>query len=324
MPRRSTIDWNAVAASAPHNVLSLRELAKMGVPQRTVAYRCTRGGPWTRLLPGVVMFSGGTPTWLQLLDAALRYAGPHAVLTGAAGIRLHGLRRGPQSNEVHLLTPEPRQRASHANVVIERTVRMPDAVVRSGFPVAPAARSVMDCVRRLRDVDRVRAVIAEAVQSGLVTPAMLTDELRQSASRGTALPRIVLGEVSDGVRSTAEAWGRSLLASSDLPAARWNVDVCDERGEFLARPDAWFDDVALAWEIDSYEFHLSPSDYARTLARHAAMTSAGIIVVHTLPSRVRTEPAAVLDELRGAYRLATARPRPRVTAPAAAPRFAST
>lgn len=325
MPRRSAVDWNAVAWSAPHSVLSLRELEELGVPTRTVSDRCSRTGPWTRLLPGVVMFSSGTPTWHQLLDAALRYAGPHAVLTGAAGIRLHGLRRGPQSDEVHILIPGSRQRASHSIVVIERTIRMPAAIRRSGFPVAPAARSVLDCVRRLRDVDRVRALIAESVQAGLVSTSALTEELRLSPSRGTALPRLVLQEVSAGVRSTAEAWGRTLLFSSDLPTARWNVDIHDERGVFLARPDAWFDDVALAWEIDSYEFHLSPSDYARTLARHAAMTAAGIVVVHTLPSRVRTESAAVLRELLGAYRLAAARPRPPVTArPDPSPHSAST
>jgi hypothetical protein len=325
MPRRSAVDWNAVAWSAPHNILSLHELEALGVPIRTVANRCGRAGAWTRLLPGVVMLGGGTPTWHQLLDAALRYAGPRAVLTGAAGIRLHGLRRGPQSDEVHILIPEREQRATHSMAVIERTIRMPVAVRRSGFPVAPAARSVMDCVRRLRDVDRVRAVIAESVQAGLVTTSGLTEELRLSPKRGTALPRLVLQEVSAGVRSTAEAWGRSLVSSSGLPTARWNVDIHDERGAFLARPDAWFDDVALAWEIDSYEFHLSPADYARTLARHAAMTAAGIVVVHTLPSRVRTEPAAVLSELQGAYRLAAARSRPPVSArPDPSPHSAST
>ncbi len=319
MPRRSAVDWNALAWSAPHNVLSLRELMELGVPGRTIADRCSRTGPWTRLLPGVVMFSSGTPTWHQLLDAALRYAGPRAVVTGAAGIRLHGLHRGPQSDVVHILTPEPRQRASHSIVVIERTTRMPVATNRAGFPVAPAARSVMDCVRRISDADQVRAIIAESVQRGAVTTTDLTSELRLSPSRGTALPRMVLEEVSAGVRSTAEAWGRGLLSSSDLPTARWNIDIHDERGTFLARPDAWFDDVALAWEIDSYEFHLSPADYARTLARHAAMTAAGIVVVHTLPSRVRTEPNAVLSELLGAYRLASARPRPPVTARPAPP-----
>ena len=61
-----------------------------------------------------------------------------------------------------------------------------------------------------------------------------------------------------------------------------------------------------------YEFHLSPTDYGRTLSRHAAMTAAGIVVVHTLPSRLRTEPDAVLAELRGAFNLASQRPRPKL------------
>lgn len=68
----------------------------------------------------------------------------------------------------------------------------------------------------------------------------------------------------------------------------------------------------MAWQIDSYEFHLSPKSYATTLERHAAMTSAGIVVLHTLPTRLRSEPAAVLEELRKTYRVAQQRPRPRL------------
>ena len=72
-------------------------------------------------------------------------------------------------------------------------------------------------------------------------------------------------------------------------------------GVVLAVVDAWFDDVGLAWEIDSYEYHLSPSSYAATLARHAVLTAHGVVVLHTLPSRLHREPRRVLDELCGSY-----------------------
>ena len=78
-----------------------------------------------------------------------------------------------------------------------------------------------------------------------------------------------------------------------------------------------FDDVALAWEIDSYAFHLSPQQYARTLERHARLTAHGVAILHTLPTRLRRQPLQVLAELRAAYDHAAARPRPDVHTPPA-------
>jgi hypothetical protein len=70
----------------------------------------------------------------------------------------------------------------------------------------------------------------------------------------------VLHEVGVGVHSVAEIDAQKLAARSTvLPPFRWNVPVRDERGAFIAIPDAWADDVALAWEIDSYEFTCLPS-----------------------------------------------------------------
>jgi hypothetical protein len=115
-----------------------------------------------------------------------------------------------------------------------------------------------------------------------------------------------------GARSKAEADACRLVSRSRLPQPRWNPTLTVPDGSRLPTPDGWFDDVALAWEIDSLEFHLSPKDYDRTLRRHAIMTGVGIVVLHTLPSRLVREPAAVLNELSAAYAQAELRPRPPV------------
>ena len=108
-------------------------------------------------------------------------------------------------------------------------------------------------------------------------------------------------EVGDGIRSAAEAWARSLVLRSRLPAPMWNVELRDKQGRRLAVVDAWWADVGLAWEIDSTEFHLSPADHERTTRRHSALTAAGVLVMHTVPSRLRKDPAGVLRDLCGAY-----------------------
>jgi hypothetical protein len=94
-----------------------------------------------------------------------------------------------------------------------------------------------------------------------------------------ALFRRVLAEVAAGIRSAPEAELRELIASSSLPPPLYNPDLY-LNGKFLARPDAWWPQAAVAVEVDSKEWHLLPSDWQRTLRRHRRMTAAGIYVVH--------------------------------------------
>lgn len=319
MPRKVPVPWTDIHAVAPHGVISRRELLAHGVPARTITHRARHGGPWTRLLPGVYLMHSGTPSAHQRLDGALRYAGPGSMITGLRAARLHGLKRLPDSDAVHVLVPDDAQPNSYGYAIVERTTRLPVAVQRTGFPLAPVTRAVLDAARRLTDPEQVQAILAEAVQRGFTSPRELLTELNAGSSRGSAVPRRMLSEIHGGARSVAEGAAMRLAKRSGLPAPEWNVPVLGSRGAVLAVADAWFDDVAMAWEIDSFEFHLSPRDYARTLRRHNAMVAEGIVVVHTLPNDIRRQPHRVIAELRAAYEQARLRPRPPVTyIPAAA------
>lgn len=303
----------AVRAAAPIGVARESELIRAGLPGSTVGRRCLPGGPWQRLLPGVILTQTGAATEAQRIGAALAYAGADALLTGAVACRLYGLRRLPLGNQLHVLVPASQQPATARFVLVERTTRMPEPLLVEGWPTAPRVRAVLDAARRIRHLDGVRALIAEAIQRGLCTVDELVTELEAGSRAGSARPRRVLREVGAGVHSVAEIDALRLVRRSTvLPALQWNVPICDQRGAFIAIPDAWADDVAMAWEIDSYEFHLSPEQYDRTLRRHATMLSAGIVVAHTTPARLRREPDEVLRELEAAYLQASRRPRPRV------------
>lgn len=120
-------------------------------------------------------------------------------------------------------------------------------------------------------------------------------------------------EVGEGVRSAAELDAKKLLIRAGLPPAVWNVEVFDARGRLLGVADCWFDDVALAWEIDSTEWHLSPADHDRTVRRAAAFGAAGAIVFPSKPGDVRRAGAAVIAQLRAAHAHAATRPRPALT-----------
>ena len=308
-------EWAKLRGAATNDVIRARTLVDAGVPESTVYARCRPGGPWQLLLPATVLLSNGRPTPDQLVVAGLLYAGQNAVVTGIEAARRHGVRRGPDNNgHLHILVPHDQQPASSGHVVIERTRRMPRSVVRDGVPLAPAARAVVDGARRISSPRVTTELVADAVQRGLCTLDQLWREIEAAQRRGTAIPRAVLREVSAGIRSAAERDAKALWRRSGLPEPWWNAAVYDADGRFLGIADAWWDGVALAWEINSLAWHLGPKDYAREQVRTALFTAAGIPVLPTLPKRLTDDGAAVLRELRAAYRHACLRPRPAVRA----------
>ncbi|HEV7470552.1 MAG TPA: hypothetical protein VGO23_12325 [Pseudonocardia sp.] len=234
------------------------------------------------------------------------------MITGVAAARLYGIRGLPPDDRLHLLVPNERQVSGTTLFIVIRTRRMPVPVVRDGLPLAPVARALVDATVPLCEADAVRAMFAGAIQRGLCTPAELAIELAQVQRPYTALARSVLEEVTDGVRSTAEAWARRLVLRSGLPAPQWNVGVRRADGRLIGVADAWWDDVGLVWEIDSREWHLDPEAHDRDTRRQSGFAAEGIPVIHTRPSRLRTERAEVLDELMRAHANASRSPRPRV------------
>jgi hypothetical protein len=249
--------------NAIDGVITARALVALGVPESTVYHRCRDGGPWQRLAPGVVLMSTGHPTTGQLVTAALLHGGPDAVLTGLEACRRHGVRRGPPSEPpLHVLVPHDRQVRSAARIQVERSRRMPASVERLGVPLAPVPRAVIDAARRLRSSRDIAELLADPVQRGLCTVAHLAVELKECGRRRSATPRRVLAEVSVGVRSAAELDAKRLWHRSGLPEPWWNIDVCDASGRRLGCADAWFDEVALGWEINSFAWRLDPEAYA--------------------------------------------------------------
>lgn len=302
-------------AAANDGVVTARALVALGVPESTVYHRCRYGGPWQRLAPGIVLMTTGHPTTGQLVTAALLHGGQDAVLTGLEACRRHGVQRGPAPQPpLHVLVPHERQVRSASYIQVERSRRMPAALVRGGVPLAPVPRAVIDAARRLRDAREITELIADPVQRGLCTVAHLGIELSECGRRGSATPRRILREVGAGVRSAAEADAKRLWRRSGLPEPWWNAPVHDLSGRFLGIADAWFDEVALAWEINSLAWHLNPIGYEREQERTARFVTAGVPVLPTQSARLHSDDRTVINELRAAYEHAASRPRPPVLA----------
>lgn len=308
-------DLPALYAASTRGVIRARTLVQLGVPERTVYTRCRDGRPWRRLLPGIIQLSNGSPTQDQKVIAALLFAGQGAVVTGIEACRRHGMHRLPRSDgEIHILIPHDCHVRSFGFVHIERSRRMPDALIRDGVPIAPVARASIDAARRLRRRGDIAELLSDPVQQRMCTIEALNTELDDCSRRGTAMPRIVLAGVSVGIRSAAELEARRVWASTNLPEPWWNARIYTLDGTFIGIADAWFDEVAMAWEIDSTEWHLSPKDHTRSIAKAGAYAAAGIIHLPNKPSELLTAKSSVRRQLIATYAQAAARPRPAVVA----------
>ena len=234
-------------------------------------HRLRAGGPWRKLLPGVYVAVTGAVTNDQREMAALLHAGPRSVITGTVAVRRNGI-RVPGSNVVDVLVPADVRCHGTGFVRVQRTAR---------------------ALTILRDV---RAVVSEAVQRGLCTIAALHVELRMA-----------LTEVSDGIRSVAEAEFRVLLKRARLPMPIFNARLFDG-DTLIAVVDCWWPDAGVAAEVDSREYHFFAADWQRTTLRHDQLTARGILLLHFPPQRIRNDPQGIVAELRLALEAGRRRP----------------
>jgi AbiEi antitoxin C-terminal domain len=280
-------------------VVSRGQAKACGLSDAALRHRIRPDGPWLVLLPGTYLSHTGTPTTRQREMAAVLYAGTGGVITGLSALTWHGI-RAPRAHVVDVLIPESRRRRDAGFVRLSRTRRMPSMLFPQGeVCFVPPARAVADAVRNLRDLSVVRAIVADGVQRGVIRLALLQDELAQGPVQGSARLRQVLTEVEDGVRSSVEADLRTLIKVERLPDPMYNPRLYAGE-QFIAQPDTWWAEAGVAGEMDSREWHLSPRDWERTLARDARMSAHGIVVLHISPGRLKAEPRIVAAQIRSA------------------------
>jgi hypothetical protein len=290
-----------------YDLITRQQALMSGMTEATLRHKLRADGPWRIVLPGVYLSHAGLLTGGQREAAAVLYAGRGCVITGLAALARQGV-RVPLTETVDLLIPHHLSRQSAEFVRVHRTKRMPDKpVIIGGIRWAPVPRAAADAARGQLDPRDVRAFVAHAVQQDRCSVLQLATELRAGSSHGPSALREALAEVADGVASPAEGDLRKLVRRGGLPEPMYNPSLFDGP-EFLGKPDAWWKDEGVAGEVDSKEWHLSPQDWANTLARHARMSARGIIVMHFTPGQLRAKPAEVIAQLRSALDKGRQRP----------------
>jgi very-short-patch-repair endonuclease len=275
-------------------VVSRADAFAHGWSSGAVAHRIGRF--WQVILPGVLLTVTGTPTQRQRCRAALAWAGEHAALTAGTGLD------PTAEGDVHVAVPHTRHLRTTAflvgggRVVPHRTTRV---LVQShgSLPCLPAARCVVDAAMGATSLKAVRALVSSAVQSGRTTVPLLEEELRHARRNGSAFLRQALEEVGAGARSLPEAVLLRALRKVQLPPYRLNVDVHDEHGRWLARPDVVIEELKLVVEVDGKRWHLDAQRWVADVERHTRLEAAGWTVLRYPATRVLADPGGVAQEI---------------------------
>ncbi len=281
-----------------HGVISRRQARSLGLSPGTIRHRSRLGGPWQPLFRGIYLVAGpGGPTADQLDMAALVYAGNRSMITGNAALRRYGILPGA-TGIVDVLVPASSHRADCGYVRIHRTDRLPTRLAAQGLiRYTTIARAVTDAALQTGNQRDMRAIVAAGVHRGRCPLDDLVAEIGQSRLRGSAILRSVIADLDAGIMSSPEGDLMDLIKRSGLPAPLYNPRLYLE-GEFLAMPDAWWEAVGVAAEVDSREYHFDEAAWDATMRRHDRMTAAGIRVLHFSPVRIRSDPDWVIETIR--------------------------
>lgn len=250
---------------------------------------------WRRVLPRTYL-TVDTLTWPDRLAAAIAFAGPDTLLSGAAVLHDAGMRSVARPAGLLVLAPRANRTRSTRWVRIRRTHRMPDAELVPGPPRVPVARAVTDHALTLHRIDDVRTVVAEAVRRRLSTVDEIAAELEAGPRNGSALLRQAVDEVGAGAWSAPEARAARLLRRAGVPPFEQNVRIDLPGGGYYVADFLWRTLWAIL-EIDSAQHHLDPADWSATMDRHLVLETAGYSVTHRPPSAVCTYPRRFVRDI---------------------------
>ncbi len=303
-----------VLAEQQAGLLHCGQLSEHGVTRWQLRARLDDG--WHFVLPRVVSTTPGALSPRQRLVTAMLYAGPDAMITGAAAAAWHGVTAAVQAFSVAVEVPHRRRPRGGSFVDVRRTLRPdPHPWQRPPLVLVSRPRAVAVAARDARSERDAEAVVLEAVQRHLVRLEDLRNELEAGPRAGSALLRRAVDAAEQGAWSVPEAELAALLdRARALPPAWLNPHLFAEDGVRLPTPDAWFDDVALAVQVHSKRYHAGDLDWDKTVSADGVYAEHGIALVAVTPRQIFTQPESVLRRIERTHQQAGRRPRPPVTA----------
>lgn len=294
------------------------QLLESGWTYKTV--RHLAGGLGQEPFPGVYANHTGPLDRRHLVAAAAMWAGPVALLTGAANLEVRGL-CSAEGHLLRFLTPTPHRCPPTSGATIVRTHRPLPIAERSGvLRLAPVARALVDTGRfREYSPSRLRALTIKALQRGCLTAEQLDEELRAGRRNNTKAIRLGLRDFTQGAWSLPEVWLQDAVVGVGLPPMLMNPRLHTLSGDFIGVPDGYFPSAGVGVQVHSREHHAGDgpnfaSMWEQTVERDGRYAAHGILLLGVAPTTLRDHPGMFLDNVRSAISSQVGRPLPPVVA----------
>lgn len=282
---------------------SRAQLIAAGVTDAMIGTRVARGS-LRRVCDGV--FATGPAAELTTEIEALLVTGPTSLLSHSSGVRVWELLwRPPEPTPIHVTTTATGFPRVPGITVHRTTTLLPrDTRVHNGLPVTSPARTLLDFASAGAPARTLELALDTALRRRIATTRQIADVVRRAEGRpGAPALRALLnrGLGETFTRSEAEDRLLALVRGADLPEPRCNVRL---RGYEI---DALWPVQRVAVEVDSLEFHRSPSAFEHDRAKGAALAAAGLSVVRVTWHQLRYEPLPFLARLAAALAWGEAR-----------------
>jgi hypothetical protein len=111
------------------------------------------------------------------VEAALLHTGTVGTVTGFEAARRYGMKDVPAGQTVPVLILVEHEVTTAGFAFIERAIYVPQVRLINGVSLAEPVRAILDGVRRVRELDPVRGLLLECLESGLCTREELSAEL---------------------------------------------------------------------------------------------------------------------------------------------------
>ncbi len=267
----------AILAAGQHGVVSLDQLAEIGMSKATV-YRRIAEGRLISVQPGVVRHSAHVATWPGRLMAACLSTGGLASHRSAA--RLWGAEAA--RGGIVEITVDDGAATDRPGVVLHRSTQMhlADRMLIDGIPVTGAARTLLDVAGVVRS-RMLESIVDDLLRLRRTTwPELHSTLLRHSAQGRTGcggLRRLLAERYGDGPVPLSD-WSRRvvrLLVDGGLPAPVLEHRVLSPTGILVAQVDAAYPFERIAIELQSKQWHLNHRSFEADPARWNQLTTLG-------------------------------------------------
>lgn len=222
-----------------------------------------------------------------------------AVFCGITAARLYGLPVPADDKRIHVAVPADTPTPTRLRGLAVHRAWLPPEHVRNwrGLRVQSPERAFLDLAATLPRVDLViagdamlhRALTTREALGGLVP---VSRRRRGKRCAAAALPLL-----EPGAESPMETRLRMVLIDAGLPRPLANVDVFDEWGEWIARPDLLYPEAQIVIEYEGAHHRTDARQFSHDLARGDLLVQQGYLVLRYEARHVFRQPDRIINRV---------------------------